>query len=62
MHLFHKWEKWSQPKEQIFKKRIELISFTDPIITRDVVILTQHRRCEKCGLYQERSIDAPRSS
>jgi hypothetical protein len=55
-HLFHKWSKWSLPKE---KQMIQSI-YDPPLLGGQlrsecpITVYVQERYCNRCGKYQQR--------
>ena len=55
MCVFHKWTKWTEPKDENFTKRTILRGVI--MSEREVSELVQTRTCTKCGMVQRRVIE-----
>jgi hypothetical protein len=54
--FFHKWEKWSEPKDEIWKKWSVVRGVPISGTEREFRRLEQHRSCKRCGKFQTKYI------
>jgi hypothetical protein len=54
--FFHKWEKWSEPKQESWVV-IQSPYVGGEIYKRNKIRISQERICSKCGKYQIEYID-----